>query len=98
MSILCVVCLIYFAIGSGLSNEAQGGFYGTQSFFMKTNDKDQYELFIIGFVSCWYCVSIATASFAERTFLGTHIFIAILIAGILHPIANSWVWGDGWLF
>ena len=34
---------------------------------------------------------------AERTFIGTHNFIAIIMSCLIYPIVASWVWGGGWL-
>lgn len=64
---------------------------------MKGDAQNYYHLFLLDFISCWQCVSIASATICERTFIGTHTFVTILISGIIYPIAASWVWGGGWL-
>ena len=92
-----VCCLIYFSIGHGLSKRAFGGFYGTRSYFMLDVAEQEFSRFFLDLVSCWFCVSVASATLCERTFSGTHAFIALFISGILYPIASSWVWGGGWL-
>ena len=38
-----------------------------------------------------------SGSLAERTFIDTYIVFSFLMAGIIYPVAASWVWGGGWL-
>jgi len=54
-------------------------------------------MFVLEFLSAWHTVSLASACMAERTFIGTHNFIAILITCWIYPTVSSWVWGGGWL-
>lgn len=89
--------IVYFTCGNGLSKRAYGGFYGTRNYFMQGESQKDYSVFILDFICCWHCVSIASASMCERTFSGTHAFITVLISGILFPVVGSWVWGGGWL-
>jgi len=36
-------------------------------------------------------------SLAERTFVDTYMFFALLITGFVYPVAAAWIWGGGWL-
>jgi ammonium transporter, Amt family len=36
-------------------------------------------------------------SLAERTFVDTYMFFALLMTGFVFPVAASWIWGGGWL-
>lgn len=94
---MAVVTLVYFSIGFGLSQEAFGGLYGTKNYLLIGEDSRGYSEFLLDFICCWQCVSIASAALCERAFIGTHVFLTVLVSGILFPVACSWIWGGGWL-
>lgn len=86
-----IVVIVLYCCGYSFCYGANGGFYGTGSYFYYDSS------FPFSFVCCLLAVSIASTGIAERTFLGTHNYLAVLIAGIIFPVASSWHWGGGWL-
>lgn len=96
-SLVAITSIIFFSVGFGLSQKSYGGLNGTSNYFLIGFEDKDYSKFLLDFTCCWHCVSIASASLCERAFLGTHVFLTVLISGILFPIVSAWVWGGGWL-
>ena len=94
---LSLCTIVQFTIGYGLSSKAYGGIFGTEEFFMESSDDNRFPGFLISLFSCWYCCSIVSLTLAERCFISVHNFLTLFIAGIIFPIASSWVFGEGWL-
>ena len=46
---------------------------------------------------CSNIPTIVAGSLAERTFVDTYMFFALLMTGFIYPVAAAWVWGGGWL-
>ena len=88
---LGTVIVVFYCCGYGISINADGGFYGTGSYFFYDSN------FLYRFIACWFAVSIASTGIAERTFLGTHNSLAVIVAGIIYPVVSSWSRGSGWL-
>lgn len=41
--------------------------------------------------------TIIAGSLAERTFVESYMFFALLVTGLTYPLMAAWIWGGGWL-
>ena len=49
------------------------------------------------YIRCLTCVTIAATQLQERTLIETYLILSIAISGIIFPLIQSWITGDGWL-
>ena len=89
--------LAYYIIGYAVANDAQGGLIGNGQTFCIGLERDRYLAWMFQFSFCTTSATIVSGSLAERTFIDTYIVFSFLMAGIIYPIASSWVWGGGFL-
>ncbi len=101
----CLACLIYWAVGYALMyGEAGNEFIGwdSQLLFLGSANVGQDDALSAGWlfqvVFAGTAATIVSGALAERTKLGGYMIYAILISGLLYPIAGHWIWsGNGWL-
>jgi Amt family ammonium transporter len=94
---LVISCFCFFAMGHALSSDALGGFYGQKQFLAIGYSKEDFSNWVLVFIACWHCVSVASCSLAERTRTGIHNAMAAFVSCFVFPVVASWSWGDGWL-
>lgn len=49
------------------------------------------------YTRCVTCVTIAVVQLQERTLAEAYLVLALTLAGIVFPVAESWIVNDGWL-
>ena len=95
--VISVSGLVFFLIGFGLANNAQGGLLG-QSNFAGANYKSRDYCRFIYFLALSVKMSvIATGSIGERVEIDRYIFFSFLTSGFIFPLGLAWCWNDGWL-
>lgn len=95
--VISVSGTIFFLIGFGLANNAQGGLLG-QSNFAGANYKSRDYCRFIYFLALSVKMSvIATGSIGERVEIDRYIFFSFLTSGFIFPLGLAWCWNDGWL-
>ena len=107
--IICSTAMTFFLISSDLFSNSGGGLIGTMhkaDLTVKVHDLGEElnepalrhlsDRFFI-FMRCLTCVTIAATQLQERTLIETYMILAITIAGLIFPLIQSWVIGDGWL-
>ena len=103
----CVSALVFWTFGFGLMyGLSYHGWIGLDLFaidFAKAAPSlSVFFLFQVMF--CGATVTILSGIVAERMKFGAYLFVAVVVAGILYPIAGHWSWaglggsgGSGWL-
>ena len=89
--------IVYYLIGYGLANDAQGGIIGSGKFASKNFSEHEYLIWIYQYSVCSNITTIVAGSLAERTFVDTYLFFALLMTGLLYPVLAAWIKGGGWL-
>lgn len=97
--------LVYYFLGFGLMyGKDAGGWIGTTGFLLRGDlshihldiSHETYWLFQCAFVIA--VISIVSGAAAERIHFKAYILYAIIMTGLIYPIAGHWVWGSGgWL-
>jgi Amt family ammonium transporter len=80
-----------------------GGWIGTTGFFLRGSLEhislnvsiDTFWLFQCAFVIA--VISIVSGAVAERVNFSAYLLYALVMTGIIYPIAGHWIWGGGWL-
>ena len=49
------------------------------------------------YTRCVTCVTIAAVQLQERTLVEAYLVLSLALAGIVFPVAESWIVNDGWL-
>ena len=106
--IICSTAMVFFLISSDLISNSSGGLVGTpqrSELTIKVKDFEELnepalkhlsdQLFI--YIRCLTCVTIAATQLQERTLVETYLILSLAISGMIYPLAQSWVTGDGWL-
>lgn len=92
-----VGAISYYLIGYGIANNAQGGVIGKAQFASKDFTQKDFLDWIYQYSVCSNITTIVAGSLAERTFVDTYMFFAMLMTAIVYPIVASWTIGGGWL-
>ncbi|WP_276354659.1 ammonium transporter [Cohnella caldifontis] len=97
--------LVYYSAGFALMyGKDAGGIIGSTGFFMGGDlthlklsiSHDTYWLFQCAFVIA--VISIVSGAVAERIHFRAYIVYAIVMTGLIYPIAGHWIWSPGgWL-
>jgi ammonium transporter, Amt family len=95
---LFISALAFYLFGFSFMNNAQGGFLGTNVYFMSTGlTHDEILLWLYQFSFCSMCATIVSGSLVDRVYVDSYIVFAFLMAAFIYPICASWSWGGGWL-
>lgn len=97
MLVPSVTILLYFFIGFGLANNAQGGVVGYYKFAGTDFGPEDYYSFVLQFTFCSASASAVTGSLAERSTVSSVCIFIVVYSVVIFPVLHSWVWGDGWL-
>ena len=103
----CLSTLVFWAFGFGLMfGLSYQGWIGLDLFaldFAKAAPS-LAVFFLFQVMFCGAAVTILSGIVAERMKFGAYLFVAVVVAGILYPIAGHWSWaglggsgGSGWL-
>ena len=87
--------IVYWIIGYSLMyGDTANGFFRWGEFF---SGADAYDLFFQSMFAAT-CATIVSGAVAGRTKYSVFGIMALVITGIIYPIAGGWEWnGDGWL-
>jgi len=87
--------IIYWFIGYSLMyGETSNGFFRWSGFFMQT---EPHNLFFQTMFAAT-CATIVSGAVAGRTKYSVFAIFAIIITGLIYPVAGGWEWNpDGWL-
>ncbi len=103
----CLSTIVFWAFGFGLMfGLSYQGWIGFDLFLLDfskaTPSLATFFLFQVMF--CGAAVTILSGIVAERMKFGAYLFVALLVAGAIYPIAGHWTWanldgvgGSGWL-
>jgi Amt family ammonium transporter len=99
--------LVFWAVGFGLMfGVTQGGWIGTNEFVPGLDDNGVWKstFFVFQAMFCSTAVTILSGAVAERVPITTYAVFAILIGGLIYPVAGHWAWNGlylgeatGWL-
>lgn len=103
----CVSALAFWAFGFGLMfGLSYYGWFGLDLFLLDvTRAPPALAAFLLfQMMFCVTSVTILSGIVAERMKFGGYLFVALIVAGVLYPIAGHWSWagrwgssGSGWL-
>jgi Amt family ammonium transporter len=103
----CVSALAFWAFGFGLMfGLSYHGWFGLDLFLLDvTRAPPALAAFLLfQMMFCVTSVTILSGVVAERMKFGGYLFVALIVAGVLYPIAGHWSWagrwgssGSGWL-
>jgi Amt family ammonium transporter len=87
--------VVYWIIGYSLMyGDTANGFFRWGEFF---SGADAYDLFFQSMFAAT-CATIVSGAVAGRTKYSVFGIMALIITGVIYPIAGGWEWnGDGWL-
>ena len=99
-----VACSVFWLFGYGfMYGSSLGGWLGTSQ-FMPDHTSTPSAFFLYQIMFCGAATTIVSGAIAERTRFSAYLFLSILIAGLLYPVAGHWVWNgfltaeqSGWL-
>jgi Amt family ammonium transporter len=99
--------LVFWAFGFGLMfGITQAGWFGTDQFVPSLDDNGVWKstFFVFQAMFCSTAVTILSGAVAERVPIITYGVFAIVIAGVIYPVAGHWAWNgfylgemEGWL-
>ena len=95
---ISVGTIIYWFVGYSLMyGESENGFFRWSGFFTHTGPPEAYDLFFQTMFAAT-CATIVSGAVAGRTKYSIFGIFAVLITGLIYPIAGGWEWNtDGWL-
>jgi len=100
---ISVSVLVFWAIGFALLfGNNPLGLFGSSYFFLNGLDTKDHAFALYQMMFAATAVTITSGAMAERTKFFGYLVSAVLITGLIYPIAASWVWGglgggEGWL-
>lgn len=96
----------FWILGFGLMfGTTTWGLFGSDSFMLKGNE-EPFGLIFFAFqaVFAGTAVTIMSGAVAERVKFHAYLIIAVIVGGLIYPVAGHWIWGgaylpgeDGWL-
>ncbi len=101
----CISITLFALVGYGLMfGPSASGWIGTGDFGIAGLDPDLLAFFFFQAVFCGTATTIVSGAVAERMRFVAYAFTALLLSGLIYPIAGHWAWartaeGDaaGWL-
>ena len=95
---ISVGTIIYWFIGYSLMyGESDNGFFRWSGFFTQNGPPQAYDLFFQTMFAAT-CATIVSGAVAGRTKYSIFGIFAVLMTGLIYPIAGGWEWNpDGWL-
>lgn len=100
----CLSGVTFWLVGYGLMfGASQGGWIGSSHFFYQHSPNDGVW-FLFQLMFCATATTIVGGALAERTNFTAYLYISVLIAGLIYPLAGHWIWAgtqfgspEGWL-
>jgi Amt family ammonium transporter len=106
---LSIAALVFYAVGFAFEF-GNGGFMGTDGFFLKGYGDPQTAFGVMGvsnasieskwlfqFAFCAVSLAIVWGTTLERIKFGAYVVYAAVFAAVIYPIGAHWVFGGGWL-
>ena len=103
----CLSTLVFWAVGFGfMFGLSYHGWIGMDLFSLDFSKAapSLAVFFLFQVMFCGAAVTILSGIVAERMKFGAYLFIAVIVSGLLYPIAGHWSWagldgagGTGWL-
>ncbi len=94
---------VFWAVGYALLyGNNFSGFFGSSHFFLSGVEDSDYAFVLFQMMFAATAVTITSGAMAERTQFYGYLLSAVIITGLIYPVAASWVWGganggQGWL-
>ena len=103
----CMTTLIFWIMGFALMfGTSYQGLFGIDFFAINFSELDGSLtiFFLFQLMLCAVVVAIVSVAVVERLRFGAYFFIALIVSGLIYPIAGHWTWlsrsvvgGVGWL-
>ena len=92
----CLTTVVFWLVGYSLMfGNTYGGWFGTDLFLLDfaTQDGSQTIFFVFQVMFCGAAVTIISGVVAERLKFGSYLIVAIVVSGLIYPVAGHWSWG-----
>ncbi len=101
----CISIVLFTVFGYGLMfGTSLGGWIGIDSFSLSDQSPQTLAFFFFQAMFCGTATTIVSGAVAERMRFVSYAFTAILLSGVIYPIAGHWAWARdaageqvGWL-
>lgn len=103
----CLTTVVFWLFGFALMfGDSASGWFGTDLFALDFLSQDGFMsmFFVFQVMFCGAAVTIISGIVAERLKFLSYLFMALLVSGLIYPIAGHWAWaaldggpGNGWL-
>lgn len=92
----CLTTIVFWIIGYSLMfGNSYGGWFGTDLYVRDFAAEEASEtiFFVFQVMFCGAAVTIISGVVAERLKFGGYLVVAIVVSGLIYPVAGHWAWG-----
>jgi Amt family ammonium transporter len=92
----CLTTVVFWIVGYSLMfGNSYGGWFGTDLYVLDfaTQEASETIFFVFQVMFCGAAVTIISGVVAERLKFGGYLIVAIVVSGLIYPVAGHWAWG-----
>jgi len=92
----CLTTIVFWLVGYSLMfGSTYFGWFGTGLYLLDFSSENttQTIFFVFQVMFCGAAVTIISGVVAERLKFGSYLMVAILVSGLIYPVAGHWAWG-----
>lgn len=92
----CLTTIVFWLVGYSLMfGNSYGGWFGTDLYVLDFAVEDASEtiFFVFQVMFCGAAVTIISGVVAERLKFGGYLIVAVVVSGLIYPVAGHWAWG-----
>ena len=92
----CITTVVFWLVGYALMfGTSYQGWFGTDLYMLdfSVENSSQTMFFVFQVMFCGAAVTIITGVVAERLKFGTYLIVAVVVSGLIYPVAGHWAWG-----
>lgn len=103
----CLTTVVFWLVGYSLMfGTSSAGWFGMGRYMLDfaVLDASETTFFVFQVMFCGATVTIISGVVAERLRFGTYLIVAVVVSGLIYPVAGHWAWagfgggdGDGFL-
>ena len=91
---LLISSTVFWTIGFGLAfGPSIAGWIGQPGWLFESDEPSRIIYFLVQMMFCGAAVTIVSGAVAERMRISAYIWLSIIVAAAVYPIAAHWVWG-----
>lgn len=92
----CITTVVFWLVGYALMfGTSYQGWFGTDLHMLdfSVENSSQTMFFVFQVMFCGAAVTIISGVVAERLKFGTYLIVAVVVSGLIYPVAGHWAWG-----